>query len=1330
MLNQENAPMSVSAEMAHKDTETPAGWALFTATIFGIGIPVFGTMLAGHFFDLWRWRSLPFHSTVEVAGAVLGLVLAALILFSRQKTCTSRKMLVACALVSMSVLDIAHSCVPVSTAFVWLHSLAVLAGGLFFALVWLPKQEISMESALTVSGVVALTAALIGVFSAMNPESIPAMVAGGRFTPTAKAINFLGGGLTLLAAVNFAFQYAKRKDREDLLFLILTLLFGLPGVLFQLSDIWEAGWWFWHLIRLAGYLLAFWLALLAYRSSEDETLRVQLELDALFHTAVDGKRLIDPEFNQVRMNNTFSAMTGRDTASGKKLRCYEIFPYSSCHTDQCPLKQLEMGALDRIEQEITQTRRDGSVFTCLMTAIPITGPDGAFRGIVESFWDITDRKAAERELAEQNALKTAQAELSAVMRGGLDPQALCRNIITFLCKYFQAQIGLIYLAEDGGMLKPTAGYAYKSGENAISAYRPGEGLVGQAALGREDMTLTDVPEDHLTITSGLGDVVPRNIYLKPIIYNDEVVGVIELGTLETFTDSHRKFLGLVNDSIAVAIDSAKSRKQLAISLEESQQLSEALQAQQETLKLSNEELEQQSEELRSVNEELEQQSEELRTSNEELEEKTEALERKKAEIEKAKSDVEEKARELELAGKYKSEFLANMSHELRTPLNSLLILAKLLADNEEGNLTDDQVESAGIIHGSGQDLLFLINEILDLSKVEAGMMELHFEEVRLDDIVQSLRRQFQTGTLEKGLVFDIITAPDVPSSIRTDRQRLEQILRNFLSNGFKFTKEGSVTLEILRPVKGTRFSGGHLTYANALAFSVRDTGPGIPDEKRQAIFEAFQQADGSVSRHYGGTGLGLSISRALAHLLDGEIQLVSEVGTGSTFTLYLPLERRRMKSKKASGALEKKDVPKRRAVRPEGSRPSKTSAPQFLPDDRDHMKEGDRLVLIIEDDAQFAKILMGHARKKGFKCLTAGDGSSGLQLAAAYRPSAIILDLGLPDIDGATVLDHLKYGLETRHIPVHVMSGRDKTADIMQKGAIGFLTKPIDATDIQKTFDRFENILDTSVKRILVVEDDVNSRKAVEALVATEGVEITGTGSGEDTLKLISARKFDCVILDLGLPDMTGFDLLRTLHENPDLSLPPVIVYTGKELTDAERRELGQYTNKVVVKGANSPERLLDEVSLFLHTVESSLPGEQQRMLRMLHDPEQLLRGRKILLVDDDLRNSFALSKVLKNAGLTVVMAENGQIALETLEKEDDMDMVLMDIMMPVMDGYEATKRIRRQPRFKDLPIVALTAKAMVEDRAKCIHAGANDYLAKPIDTAKLMSLMRVLLYR
>ncbi|MCF8130277.1 MAG: response regulator [Deltaproteobacteria bacterium] len=1320
--------MSVSENDHNSQADGFSRGKLPTVIALGILVPMVGTLLLGQFFNAWTGFSLPLHSTLEVAGAVLGLVLAALILFSRQSACTSRKMLVACALSSMAVLDMAHSCVPVGNAFVWLHSLAVLAGGIFFALVWLPEHDLSMKRALTTSGSILLIVILIALFSAAYPEGIPAMVAEGHFTVTANLLNFLGGGLTLLGALNFALRYARARDGEDLLFLILALFFGLPGVLFQISDIWEAGWWFWHALRLAAYGIAFWLAFLTYRKFEGRILRTQSELDTLFHASIDGKRMIDAEFNQVRANDTFARMPGVKKASGKDSKCYELFPRPICHTPKCPLTRLKSGTTNKVEQELELPVADGSKRHYIVVSVPILGGDGAFRGIVESFYDITKRKVVEKELAEHSALKTALADLANVMRGGPDPRTLCRDIISFLCPYLGAQIGLMYLAEKDGLLKPAAGYANNRRE-MTTTYRPGEGLVGQTALSKKEMSITKIPEDHMVMASGLGHVKPRNIHLKPVIHNGEVIAVIELGTLDIFTDSHRKFLNLANDNIAVAVDSAKSRKQLALSLEESQQLSETLQSKQVALKAANEELEQQSEELQSANEELEQQSEELRTSNEELEEKTEALEQQKKEIQQAKSRVEETARKLALAGKYKSEFLANMSHELRTPLNSLLILAKLLADNEEKNLTEEQVESARIIHGSGQDLLFLINEILDLSKVEAGMMELHPEEISLETLIDSLQQQFQGVAKEKGLAFEILKGPEVPQSIRTDRQRLEQILRNFLSNALKFTKEGTVTLEILRPDHNVMFVSGHLTYANTLGLSVRDTGSGIPDGKREAIFEAFQQVDGSVSRRYGGTGLGLSISQALAHLLKAEIQLVSQVGKGSTFTLYLPLERRGGTT--AEGAHDtpsKGDVPKRRTVRPENPAQPKSAQSHFVPDDRDAIKEGDRSLLIIEDDARFVKILADHARKKDFKCLVAGDGKSGLELATAYKPSAIILDLGLPDIDGTTVLDALKYGLETRHIPVHVMSGREKTSDIMQKGAIGFLTKPIDAVDIRKTLDRIGILLESTVRRILVVEDDEMGRKAVETLVSAEGVQITGANSGEEALKAVSHQNFDCVILDLGLPDMSGFDLLRTLNEDPGLNLPPVIVYTGRDLTDMELRELSQYTTKVVVKGANSPERLLDEVSLFLHTVESTLPGEQQRILRMLHDPEKLLRGKKILLADDDLRNSFALSKVLKNAGLTVVMAENGQVALEVLEKED-VDMVLMDIMMPVMDGYDAMERIRRQPRFKDLPMVALTAKAMVEDRTKCIKAGANDYLPKPVDTAKLLSLMRVLLY-
>ncbi len=926
-------------------------------------------------------------------------------------------------------------------------------------------------------------------------------------------------------------------------------------------------------------------------------------------------------------------------------------------------------------------------------------------------------------------LTSGSSELAAQMRGERDIAVLAQDVVGYLAKYLGAQMASLYLADDAGeSLILVGSYAFGKGTRLDARIELGEGLAGQAALEKRVISVTEVPEDYARINSTLGDSAPCNILAAPFVHEGSLMGVLEFASFREFSDTKMAFLGSATESVAIAFNSARVRQKTQELLEETQRQSEELAAQAEVLQS-------QQEELKGTNEELEQQSEELQASNEELEEKTNALERQKAkieertrEVEEAKGNAEAKARELELASKYKSEFLANMSHELRTPLNSLLILSKVLAENREGNLSAGEAESAEVIYGGGQDLLFLINEILDLSKVEAGMMEVHQEEVRLEDVAEHLRRQFAPGAEEKGLDFEITVAADLPPAIVTDSQRLEQILRNFLSNAFKFTAEGSVRLSIGRPAEAVRFSCERLTSTNTLAFSVCDTGPGIPAEKQEAIFGAFQQADGSTKRQYGGTGLGLSISRALAHLLNGEVQLESVAGSGSTFFLYLPLERRAASAEEGVAPSAKEAGPKRRAVRPE--RPVAAAAPEFLPDDRKALKEGDRSVLIIEDDAAFAKILMGQARERGFKCLAAGDGGSGLQLAAEYTPSAIILDLGLPDIDGATVLDGLKYDLATRHIPVHVMSARDKTSDIMGKGAVGYVTKPVDAEGINAALGTIEEILDGAVRNVLVVEDDANSRKAIETLLSGEAVAITGVGSGEEANNLIRGGHFDCVILDLGLPDMSGFELLARLDADSSVVMPPTIVYTGKELTAEEVRELGQYTANVVVKGVNSPERLLDETSLFLHTLESSLPQAQKQMLRMLHSPEHVLEGRKVLLVDDDLRNSFALSKALKGAGLVVVLAENGKTALETLDAEAGIELVLMDIMMPVMDGYETMSRIRKEARFKDLPIVALTAKAMVEDRAKCIEAGANDYLAKPIDVERLMSLMRVLLYR
>ncbi len=1051
--------------------------------------------------------------------------------------------------------------------------------------------------------------------------------------------------------------------------------------------------------------------------------------DAVKNTGILQKHVTDMETDLQSYKNAFDALVNTDKeidilTAAMNAAAKQIEPSAKIINSRAQIQ-----AADRVEKT-TGGAKEQATFAMYI------GMAGIFAALIIATFFARNVRRVELEqkrlsdLASQDLwIKDGTAKLSDIMRGEQDTAILSKNVIRFLAEYAGAQMASLYLMDEANKtLTLSSGYAFNKRKDLNERIKLGEGIAGQAALEKRLLSVTNVPVDYLSISSSLGDAIPRNILVLPLLHEEELVGLVEFASFKEPSDVEIAFLNNIAESTAIAFNSAQSRLKMQDLLEKTQQQSEELEAQAE-------ELQSQQEELKSSNMELEQQSEELRVSNEELEDKTESLERQKAEIErrtdeveKAKHDVEDKARELELASKYKSEFLANMSHELRTPLNSLLILAKVLAGNDEGNLTEGQVESAKVIYSGGQDLLFLINEILDLSKVEAGMMDVHHEEVKLETIVDSVRQQFQAGAEEKNLDFGISVEPDLPPSIVIDEQRLGQILRNFLSNAIKFTEQGSVSLDIHRPGEDVRFSCEHLTRTNAVAFSVRDTGPGIPEEKREAIFEAFQQADGSTSRKYGGTGLGLSISHALAHLLNGEIQLESEVGEDSIFTLFLPLERRRTVGKDSVAPSEKRKPPQRRAVHPR--LPSSAPSPEFLPDDRKDIKEGDRSILIIEDDAKFAKVLIAQVQKKGFKCLAAGDGSTSLQMAAEYKPSAIILDLGLPDIDGATVLDGLKYDLATRHIPVHVMSGREKTTDIMRKGAVGFLTKPVKAEDIHMALGKIEDILDDSVKHVLVVEDDKNNRKAIETLLAAEGVEITGVGSGNEARDLITEQSFDCVILDLGLPDMTGFELLQILEEDHSVVLPPTIVYTGKELTADELRELGRYTANVVVKGANSPERLLDETSLFLHTIESSLPSGQKQMLRMLHDPEQLLQGRKVLLVDDDLRNSFALSKALRMEGLTVALAENGKVALECLDKEDSIELVLMDIMMPVMDGYETMTRIREQARFKDLPIVALTAKAMVEDRAKCIDAGANDYLAKPIDVDKLMSLMRVLLYR
>ncbi|WP_198649958.1 response regulator [Zobellella maritima] len=970
----------------------------------------------------------------------------------------------------------------------------------------------------------------------------------------------------------------------------------------------------------------------------------------------------------------------------------------------------------------------------------------------------------------QDWMKSGLAELHYKMRHEHELLPLTQLVMTYLANYLKAQVGVCYLAE-GERLKLITSYAYKKRNNNDNEFRFGEGLIGQAALEQQSILYSQMPDQQqpLTINSGMGESQPADVIVLPLVHEDRVEAVLALGVDRRYSEIELEFLERVAHSIAISIHVTRTQQQLVQLLEESKQQSEELQTQQEELKAANEELEEHADMLARSEAALRSKSEELQQLNTELEERTEELERKKAEteeknrdIELAKQAVEIQARDLSRASQYKSEFLANMSHELRTPLNSLLILSQSLANNRQGNLTEEQQEDAKVIYQGGKALLGLINDILDLSKVEAGKLDIHFEQMTIDTLLDNLRSQFSPIASDKSIELLMEKEPGLPASISSDLLRVEQVLRNLLSNGLKFTHQGSVKLKVHKADQAVRFNNPALQPGQVIAFAVIDTGIGIAADKQQGVFEAFQQGDGSTSRVYGGTGLGLTISRELVRLLGGEIQLQSAEGQGSTFTLYLPLNGQPVQHQTpTSGEQDSSYIPFQRFA---GNTPSaRESEPQVIAieqakavtaepevalptaanpikaddttqpqptDDRDILVPGDKSVLIIEDDQSFAKILIGLSRKKGYQCLAALTGSSGLQLAEQYQPSAIILDLGLPDIGGRQVLEQLKQNIKTRHIPVHILSAEDKNNEVLQMGAVGFLTKPVTGEEVEALFGKMESLLQDSIKRVLLVEDDSHNRQAVIRLIANKDVEICAVSTGREAYDKLATSAFDCVILDLTLPDISGFELLNQLSQDQQISLPPIVVYTGRELTTEEYKELSEYTSSIVIKGVSSPERLLDETTLFLHSVESSLPLNQRNIIQMLHSPEQLLQGRKILLVDDDLRNTYALSKVLREHGLEVSMADNGELALQKLAEEQDIELVLMDIMMPVMDGYEAMRRIRQQARFKSLPIIALTAKAMPEDKAKSIAAGANDYCTKPVDIDKLISMMRVWLFK
>ncbi|HAJ86657.1 MAG TPA: two-component system sensor histidine kinase/response regulator [Pseudomonas sp.] len=952
----------------------------------------------------------------------------------------------------------------------------------------------------------------------------------------------------------------------------------------------------------------------------------------------------------------------------------------------------------------------------------------------ESYSQSLQRQQSHSEALEQQAwYRTGQTQLSESIIGELALPALGQGVLNFLSRYIDAAVGALYVVQDG-KLQRVAEYAYDPDHlQSARTLDIGNGLVGQAALERRVMALEELPADYLKVTSALGDTAPRSVLIVPLEDSGMLNGVIELGFLRPLREQDSELLRRIAPSIASAIEAARYRQRLQRVLAETQQLNEELQVQQEELRAANEELEEQSNALRESQAHMEEQQAELEQTNEQLAEQAEELARQRDQMDdknqrlnEVQLMLEQRADELQRASRYKSEFLANMSHELRTPLNSSLILAKLLADNPDGNLSDDQVQFARSIYSAGNDLLTLINDILDISKVEAGKLEVHPELTILSRLVDGMKNLFLPLAMEKSLQFSVELADDLPASLFTDRQRLEQILKNLLANAFKFTEKGSVTLRV-EPRDD-----------DLLAFAVRDTGIGIAQEQQAAIFEAFRQADGTTNRRYGGTGLGLSISRELANLLGGEIEVQSTPGAGSTFTLVVP--------QNYSEAFVAEPVVQEPSRQPEPRQkpaPAASKAPALqderellnraaaapqarLADDRDKFPFKERCVLVIEDEPQFARILHDLAHELQYSCLLSQNADDGFDTAVQYKPDAILLDMRLPDHSGLTVLERLKENSATRHIPVHVVSVEDRKEAALQMGAVGYAMKPTTREELKDVFGRLEAKLAQKVKRILLVEDDALQRESMSRLIEDVDIEITAVEFGAQALEQLRDTVFDCMIIDLKLPDMDGSELLERMAKEDICSFPPVIVYTGRNLTRDEEAALLKYSRSIIIKGARSPERLLDEVTLFLHKVESDMPPERQKMLKSARSREKAFEGRTILVVDDDVRNVFALTSALEQKGALVEIARNGLEAIDKLQHDAGIDLVLMDIMMPEMDGFTAMQEIRKDARFAKLPIIAVTAKAMKDDQDRCLRAGANDYLAKPIDLDRLFSLIRV----
>lgn len=920
-------------------------------------------------------------------------------------------------------------------------------------------------------------------------------------------------------------------------------------------------------------------------------------------------------------------------------------------------------------------------------------------------------------LEDKEWLQSGVAQLNDQMVGEKDVKTLTNDLLANIVAHTESCVAALYVLEEDNSLYFTAGYALKPKEkNHTVAF--GEGLVGQCLQNNKMILLNDIPDGEITISYASGQTKPKNIVVFPIYRHGITVGVIELATLNTYSPRKLDFLTLISENIGTAIHASQNRRKLQEFLEETQAQGEELQAQHSELEGLNAELEAQTQKIQASEEELRVQQEELLQSNQELKERTSLLEEKNQLIQERNIDIQQKAEELEQSTKYKSEFLANMSHELRTPLNSILLLSRLMADNED--LDKEYTEYAAVIQSSGQGLLSLIDEILDLSKIEAGKMDLEITDVSVAEMLTDMRSLFNPIAKDKKLELEILSGENVPLSIRTDKMRVEQILKNLLSNSFKFTKQGKVILSISADAK-----------YKTIILKVTDTGIGIAKEKLNMVFEAFQQADGSTRRKYGGTGLGLSISKELAKLLGGDIHLESEENIGSAFSLTIPVNfsdnESFLQEQQSNKEKQKKDRFAETIKQPE--RFTVLNIPNEVEDDRENISKGDKVILIIEDDTAFAKTLLDFTRKRNYKGIVAVRGDVGIELANQYKPLAILLDILLPIKDGWQVMEELKSNPNTRPIPVHIMSSLSVKRESLLKGAVDFINKPVALAHMKLIFEKLEDALLRSPKKVLIVEENEQHAKALSYFLNSSDIQNMVVKNVNESIEALQKREVDCVILDMGVPDKNAYETLETIKKNDGLENLPIIIFTGKSLSKAEESRIKQYADSIVVKTAHSYQRILDEIGLFLHLVEEKGKDNKSTFRDNLGGLKDVLKDKVVLIADDDVRNIFSVTKALEQHQMKILAATDGKEALKILSENPKVDVVLMDMMMPELDGYQTTKEIRNMAGFKHLPILAVTAKAMMGDREKCISAGASDYISKPVDVDQLVSLLRVWLY-